>query len=805
MAAIACSLAGLEMYALWRSNQRYLAPPPIASETATRSPTANAAQPSALPPGIIGFVDEPVHESTVGATLKANGWALAPSGIRDVQIRIDGRSYAAQYGASRADVAAVKPGYPDAAQSGFTFEHSLTDLPPARHVAEFVASDKAGNSTALGRRSIIPPQAQSMWAPMLDVQPPLKQNKFYYLMMLSGVATGGAAELDTEYRDYASTTQIVGMEVPILYLRTTRGAKADWQFDPDFDTTRKCGERLVAEDNLSSVIAYAIRKRIPVQFILNGGIWSDSSCATPQWDLTDHLEEDVANCQWTQSDHVFPDDYLKGLTGSVDSPELARSLTYNVYAKKVRAYKKRNLQAAARIIASFAREHPDLFVGVALDSDTYMNPFFLFKEIFDYNPGMLRQFREWLRGSGPYAGQPADGAPDLSRYRRIRPLTLAQVNALAKQHWKTWDQVQPPRRFPGMVRDPLKPGETPFWEDPWWQAWDQFRKHIVGLHYDELSHWVHEAGIPTDRIFSAQGFIKPDPGLTPFATHIDSHSQNYDSSGVSIEGSIPRYGHLGAVIYGEAARNDVRMDDGHSMFAEFARMNDGWAIVEYNSTDLKHPTDLPDYAMAYKTFRDAFNFGAREISMMAWNGSNGINAGKPGYVAYMAWRNTPPEEAMRDHIVSHANVPWGARLWTFGTPRHVDDDGWSAARGEITAGGGTLTMRPDSNVVTLLSPGDQVIRPANIERLLLRWEGDARPAKVSVAAQIDPDGPWIDVGSASGQVALKWPAKWMREDTIVQRIKLEVTFPPEVRSATLSRVLLYPRVTTEKRGPATGG
>ena len=41
--------------------------------------------------------------------------------------------------------------------------------------------------------------------------------------------------------------------------------------------------------------------------------------------------------QWSQDDQTFPDDYLKGLAGSTDSPELARTLTYNVYATTVRA------------------------------------------------------------------------------------------------------------------------------------------------------------------------------------------------------------------------------------------------------------------------------------------------------------------------------------------------------------------------------------------------------------------------------------------------------------------------------------
>ena len=42
-----------------------------------------------------------------------------------------------------------------------------------------------------------------------------------------------------------------------------------------------------------------------------------------------------------------------------------------------------------------------------LDPDTYLNPFFEEKQWYDYNPGTLRQFRQWLAGSGPYASKAA--------------------------------------------------------------------------------------------------------------------------------------------------------------------------------------------------------------------------------------------------------------------------------------------------------------------------------------------------------------------------------------------------------------
>src|SRR5204863_6060900 len=97
-------------------------------------------------------------------------------------------------------------------------------------------------------------------------------------------------------------------------------------------------------------------------------------------------------------------------------------------------------------------------------------------KIYDYNPGMLRQFREWLAGTGPYAGKPERGAPDLSVYRRKNPLTLAQVDHIAGQHWSSWADVDPPRQFAGIDSKPLGAGEPAFWDDPGYRERDAFRK-----------------------------------------------------------------------------------------------------------------------------------------------------------------------------------------------------------------------------------------------------------------------------------------------------------------------------------------
>ena len=104
-----------------------------------------------------------------------------------------------------------------------------------------------------------------------------------------------------------------------------------------------------------------------------------------------------------------------------------------------------------------------------------------------------------------------------ARRRRSRParipasesLSLADVNRLANARWVRWQDVQPPRRFraPSISR-PRRGGQR--LGRSVYRDWDTFRKHLVALHYDELAQWTHDAGIPKERIFTAQGFVAPE-------------------------------------------------------------------------------------------------------------------------------------------------------------------------------------------------------------------------------------------------------------------------------------------------------
>jgi hypothetical protein len=707
-------------------------------------------------PAAVGWIDMPMAEGIVGPTVCIHGWALARAGIRSIDICLDDARFSARYGLPRADVAVAHSGYPDSPNAGFAFDADLSSYPARPHVdrrtLRIVAVDRG------------------------DAKP------FHLLPALSGVAAGGAFGLDAHYAAYASDTTRIGMRVPILYLRTTLGAAGDYSFDPHFDTTRRRGARAVADDALAPLLVYAASHALPLLVTLNGGIWSDASGTCVEWDLTDRLEQDVANCQWNERDEVMPDDFLTHLPGSQHAPELSRALTLNVYAHDVRRLKRRNLQQAAAHLVAFMRAHDELFVGINLDPDVYINPFFAETQWYDYNPGTIAQFRDWLAGRGPYAGEMRGEVPDLGTYRRKHVLTLDDVRRIARRPFARWDDVEAPRAF---ANDPAQP----VWRDPGVREWEPFRRHLVALHYDELARWLVDAGVPRDRIWTSQGFMTPAGDAMPLALALDSPVKNYDSGGVSIEGSRPRDGHLGAIVYGDAATNTMPMENDRTFYATLADIDPDFAVTEFNTADLRHPDRLPTYEDAYRALRDMWNAGTRFASPMAWNGANGIHANEPGYVSFTAWRDTPLEEAARDFLLARSGLPRGSKLWTFGTLAHADDDGWSAASGAIKAQSGALDLIADaSGSVVLVSPPD--IGCGDVARVVLGLD-HAIDGTVRIDATASIDARWTPIARASLASLTRTPAGLVVECEALPACRLRITLAiAQHAHATLTRIAI---------------
>ena len=739
----------------------------------------------------IGWLDVPAADSVVGPEVRVRGWALSNAHIRAVVVRIGARDWSCRIGLLRDDVATARPGYPDNPHAGFegVVDVRNHEAPEGvdRRTLSVVAIARDGTEKTLGERTLVEPAVHARWrfAARDDVEP------FHLVPALSGVTRGAAFGLDTRYAACVSSSLCIGMRVPILYLRTTFGADGDYRFDPRFDTARTLGGRAIADDALADVLDEAAVRRLPVLVTLNGGIWADSAGSVPDWDLCDRLEQDPNNCQWNERNEVMPDDCLEHLPGSQQSPQLARALTLNVFAHDVRRHKKRNLQQAARVIAGFLREHPGLVIGVNLDPDVYVNPFFAEAQWYDYNPGTLRQFRHWLVGTGPYAGDVDDDVPDLSAYRRASTLTLSDVRALAQAPFAAIDDIDPPRVF---SRDPARP----FWRDPWVREWETFRRHLVALHYDEMTQWCTDAGIPGERIWSSQGLMAPADDCMPLARSIRSPVKNYDSGGVSIEGSKPRGGRLGAIVYGESATNTIQMEGGGTLFAALAQFDPDFALVEFNTADLRHPERLPTYADAYRALRDAWNAGARFVSPMAWNGSNGLAIDDPAYVSYTAWRNTPLEDAARDFLLARAALPRGSRLWTFGSQVHADDDGWRNEAGALRAMPGAIEVHCGARSgIELISPPGLALRRARIGALVLGVAADAPLAEVRVLGRPAGRLDWRPIAAArSADIEATSAGALVRcakgSDASFDRLRIEIDVAPAA-ALVLRRIAILER------------
>ncbi|RFC37587.1 MAG: hypothetical protein DID90_2727553200 [Candidatus Nitrotoga sp. LAW] len=77
--------------------------------------------------------------------------------------------------------------------------------------------------------------------------------------------------------------------------------------------------------------------------------------------------------------------------------------------------------------------------------------------------------------------------------------------------------------------------------------------------------------------------MAPGVGSMPFAININSPVKNFDSGGMPIEGSVPEHGHLGAILCGPSATNQIRMKEDRALFSVFRKFDSGWAVIEHNT------------------------------------------------------------------------------------------------------------------------------------------------------------------------------------------------------------------------------
>jgi len=513
----------------------------------------------------------------------------------------------------------------------------------------------------------------------------------------------------------------VGFRGRVEYLRMTEGEKGDYRFDPDFpDSLRVQSQGTMTSTSLVEILQSGMEWNIPLLITLDAGPWADAKFSAPSTDIVDVLEKNDLNVQWNQHGRSEEDDALARLPGSYGSPELARMMSLNIYNEKFRFYKQRNLQSAVHHIIEHESANQTNFIAVNLDPDQYINPWFYKAQWYDYNPNTLKQFRQWLTGTGAYG---ANG--DLQNHSYIPMLSLEDINQIAGQQWEQLVEVEPPRKVPD-------------YNDKWHQIWTQFKRHLVATHYEDLAEWTHQAGLDESRIFTSQTFIQSDVSITGD----DASSGWTDEAGVSLAGSKPVNGHLGAILYGPASRNEGSVRSGDSLFQNIRDIDNQWGIVELHPATIEFTEKLSDHSDSYTTIEQLFNYGARFISPM-WGSHESDRFVYPErFRSYHSFVGTKFEYQLVYWLLYRQSMPAGSLSYPFGNHLVQSTDGWTAdSHTELDSRYGSIGISSTKNEIVFMSPVNGLLsfHPSLEIKVSGAWD-----SSVTVKVELRSDGKVIN-------------------------------------------------------------
>jgi hypothetical protein len=301
----------------------------------------------------------------------------------------------------------------------------------------------------------------------------------------------------------------VGFTAVSRYMNETLGKSQDFAFDPTL---------------LRNILNLSVDLNFPVLIVLNGGPWGDVAVPeNPEVNLIDYLEQWPENSQW-RDDNTVPSDNAYAVGG------LGRILTFNNYNSTVHNYRKRNFQAAVQEIYSFYQSHHDLFVGITIDPEVFMNPYYY----SDYNPQTIQEFRDHLKRK--YG--------TISAFNRAMRINLA-----------TFDQIDPPRPSFGHAL-----GGNPLGEE-----WTDFRAFLVDNEVQRQVNWAKEVGLPAERVYTHQTVRTDNPVWSRYVLASPLYTAH-------VEG-----GSLGITTLQDTCFDSVLFDSARNL-------GGNWGIFEYNPT-----------------------------------------------------------------------------------------------------------------------------------------------------------------------------------------------------------------------------
>ena len=350
------------------------------------------------------------------------------------------------------------------------------------------------------------------------------------------------------------------------------------------------------------------------------------------------VQADVRNAQWFSDGWIAPPEQLK-------DPETIPPgvwITPSRYAQPLRTRIEEATRILGRHLAGLMAQNPDTFVTVSGDGEVELSYERSYDEgatkvsttapliYADYSPFAIEEFRDWIR-AGRYEGDLSPASDD-----NFDGHTL---NGDFRQSFSTWNlryfDNSPPIPYSEYLRLPEKlPSSGPYFipggfdaprkeanEDPFWNAWIEFRKGLV-------KNWVHDfAGWITTTPDPVTGFQIP---YSRFYSHQipadlifgESDNPRIRTSASYIETAVLEpFGGTGVTAFNGWDGRGHKKTATPELYSQLFLTSDNWGIMEYNpslsySNDVPSSDDLPYYM---NELRMLWQFRPHIIIPFAWS------------------------------------------------------------------------------------------------------------------------------------------------------------------------------------------
>ncbi len=327
-------------------------------------------------------------------------------------------------------------------------------------------------------------------------------------------------------------------------------------------------------------MALASRTDVPMGFHVNGMPWADDPDQSVV-NLHNFLEK-YDNGSLLQVDRLgrirraslaqlpFENEVLP------DAPQLEMQLTLSPNATFLRNYVARNNRSAMRQLWALREEHPDLVSFASMSSEVAQN-IHANVEYCDYSIWSQMEFREWLSGTGRYAGR--GQYLDLAAFN----LTFVGASGFPKANW---DAVSAPTS--------VNWGNSG--NGRWWKKWHEFRIHQVQQMVQAQVRWSIEAGWSPDMLYSHQ------VPLDPASTSDNDRKFTTPWTTAFVDG-----GGNGITTYFDKTSNTT-------IFNAIRANDKNWGIFEYN------PVNASSVPINLNALNSVWNTGAKALAPYLWWG-----------------------------------------------------------------------------------------------------------------------------------------------------------------------------------------